>query len=35
MRERAKDPKRLEDILQAIDTIYQYVGDATMEEFRV
>ena len=33
MRERTKDPKRLADILQAIDTIYQYVGDATMEEF--
>jgi uncharacterized protein with HEPN domain len=33
MRERAKDPQRMEDMLQAIDNIYKYVGDATMEEF--
>ena len=33
MRERIKDPQRLADILQAIDNIFQYVGDATMDEF--
>lgn len=33
MRERAKDPQRLADILQAIDNVFQYVGEATMDEF--
>jgi len=33
MREKIKDPQRLADILQAIDNIFQYVGDATMDEF--
>lgn len=27
MREPSKDPKRLADILEAIDNIFQYVGD--------
>ena len=27
MREQRNDPKRLKDILQAIDTIFEYVGD--------
>ena len=33
MREQRNDPKRLKDILQAIDTIFEYVGDREMEEF--
>ena len=33
MREQRNDPKRLKDILQAIDTIFEYVGDRGMEEF--
>ncbi|MBR1520138.1 MAG: DUF86 domain-containing protein [Bacteroidaceae bacterium] len=33
MRERTKDPKRLADILQAIDNIVKYIGDTSMEEF--
>ena len=33
MREQRNDPKRLKDILQAIDTISEYVGDRGMEEF--
>ena len=32
MREQRNDPKRLKDILQAIDTIFEYVGDRGMEE---
>ena len=30
MREASKDPKRLQDILEAIDNIFQYVGDDDM-----
>ena len=30
MREQRNDPKRLNDILQAIDTIFEYVGDLTL-----
>ena len=33
MREQRNDPKRLKDILQAIDTIFEYVGDRGMKEF--
>ena len=33
MREQRNDPKRLQDILQAIDTISQYVDGRSMEEF--
>ena len=33
MREQRNDPKRLKDILQAIDTIFDYVGDRSMKEF--
>ena len=33
MREQRNDPKRLNDILQAIDTIFEYVGDRDMNAF--
>ena len=33
MREPRKDPKRLADILEAIDNIFQYVGDDDMAAF--
>ena len=33
MREPRNDPKRLKDILQAIDTIFQYVDNREMKEF--
>lgn len=33
MREQLKDPKRLADILEAIDTIFQYVGEDDMDGF--
>jgi len=33
MREQRNDPKRLNDILQAIDTISQYVDGRGMQEF--
>ena len=33
MREKSKDPKRLENILTAIDNIFQYIGDDDMEAF--
>ena len=33
MREPHKDPKRLADILEAIDNIFQYVGDDDMVAF--
>jgi uncharacterized protein with HEPN domain len=33
MREPHKDPKRLADILEAIDNIFQYVGNDDMEAF--
>lgn len=33
MREQRNDPKRLKDILQAIDTIFEYVGERDMKEF--
>jgi uncharacterized protein with HEPN domain len=33
MREQRNDPKRLRDILQAIDTIFQYVDGRDMEAF--
>ena len=33
MREQRNDPKRLHDILQAIDTIFQYVDGRDMEGF--
>jgi uncharacterized protein with HEPN domain len=33
MREQRNDPKRLKDILQAIDTIFQYVDNREMKEF--
>ncbi len=33
MREQRNDPKRLQDILQAIDTIFQYVEGRGKEEF--
>ena len=32
MREQRNDPKRLKDILQAIDTIFEYVGDRGMSQ---
>ena len=33
MREPSKDPKRLNDILEAIDTIFQYVGADDYQAF--
>lgn len=33
MREQRNDPKRLKDILQAIDAVFQYVEDRDMEAF--
>ena len=33
MREQRNDPKRLHDILQAIDNIFKYVGSRSKEEF--
>ena len=33
MREQRNDPKRLHDILQAIDTIFQYVDGREMQDF--
>ena len=33
MREQRNDPKRLQDILQAIDTIFQYMDGRDMQEF--
>ena len=33
MREQRNDPKRLRDILQAIDTIFQYVENYDMQTF--
>ena len=33
MREQRNDPKRLNDILQAIDSIFQYVDGRSMEDF--
>ena len=33
MREQRNDPKRLRDILQAIDTIFQYVEGRDMDSF--
>jgi uncharacterized protein with HEPN domain len=33
MREQRNDPKRLRDILQAIDTIFKYVGNRDMAAF--
>ena len=33
MREPRNDPKRLKDILQAIDTIFQYVDNRDMKTF--
>ena len=33
MREQRNDPKRLNDILQAIDTIFEYIGDRDMNTF--
>ena len=33
MREQRNDPKRLHDILQAIDTIFQYVNGREMQDF--
>lgn len=33
MREQRNDPKRLRDILQAIDTVFQYIGDCDMQAF--
>lgn len=33
MREQRNDPKRLRDILQAIDTIFQYVDGREMQDF--
>ena len=33
MREQRNDPKRLKDILHAIDTIFEYVGDRGMQDF--
>ena len=33
MREQRNDPKRLQDILQAIDTIFKYVDGRDMDEF--
>ena len=31
MREASKDPKRLKDILEAIDNVFQYVGNDDMQ----
>ena len=31
MREASKDPKRLNDILEAIDNVFQYVGNDDMQ----
>ena len=33
MREHRNDPKRLKDMVQTIDTIFEYVADRSMEEF--
>ena len=33
MREHRNDPKRLKDMVQAIDTIFEYVTNRNMEEF--
>jgi len=33
MREHRNDPKRLKDMVQAIDTIFEYVASRSMEEF--
>jgi uncharacterized protein with HEPN domain len=33
MREQRNDPKRLKDMIQAIDTIFQYVGNCDMAAF--
>ena len=33
MREQRNDPKRLQDIVQAIDTIFRYVDGRDMQEF--
>lgn len=33
MREHRNDPKRLADIVRAIDTIFEFVGNRGMEEF--
>ena len=33
MREQRNDPKRLRDLLQAIDTIFQYVEGRDMRDF--
>lgn len=33
MREQRNDPKRLRDILQAIDTIFEYIEGRGMQEF--
>ena len=33
MREHRNDPKRLKDMVQAIDTIFEYVANRNMEEF--
>lgn len=33
MREQRNDPKRLHDIVQAIDTIFGYVGNCDMQAF--
>lgn len=33
MREASKDPKRLSDILEAIDNVFQYVGKDDMDAF--
>lgn len=33
MREQRNDPKRLYDILQAIDNIFKYVGSRSKDEF--
>jgi uncharacterized protein with HEPN domain len=35
MREQRNDPKRLKDILQAIDTVNQYVDGRDMEVFNL
>lgn len=33
MREPSKDPKRLADMLEAIDNVFQYVGNDDMDTF--
>lgn len=33
MREHRNDPKRLKDMVQAIDTIFEYVANCNMEKF--